>query len=90
LVELLDGPAVDELGEDIGQIGLRVDAVKLAGLDQRCEAGPVDSTVVVPDFSFIDDAGNLVIWEHLGRMDSATYRDGWEWKRHWYAQNNFR
>jgi hypothetical protein len=28
LVELLDGPAIDELGEDIGQIGLRVDAVK--------------------------------------------------------------
>jgi hypothetical protein len=32
LVELLDGPAIDELGEDIGQIGLRVDAVKLGGL----------------------------------------------------------
>jgi hypothetical protein len=47
LVEFLDGPAIDELGEDIGQIGLRVDAVKLGGLDQRCEAGPVDSTVVV-------------------------------------------
>jgi len=26
---------------------LRVDAVKLGGLDQRCEAGPVDGTVVV-------------------------------------------
>ena len=43
----MDGPAIDELGEDIGQIGLRVDAVKLGGLDQRCEAGPVDGTVVV-------------------------------------------
>jgi hypothetical protein len=32
LVELLDGPAIDELGEDIGQIGLRVDAVKLGCL----------------------------------------------------------
>jgi hypothetical protein len=35
LVELLDGPAIDELAEDIGQIGLRVDAVKLGGLDAR-------------------------------------------------------
>jgi hypothetical protein len=35
LVELLHWPAIDELREDVGQIGLRVDAVKLGGLDQR-------------------------------------------------------
>ena len=42
-----------------------------------------------PDFSVVDDAGNLIIWEHLGRMDGADYRDGWEWKRQWYAQNGY-
>jgi len=44
---------------------------------------------VRPDFSFTDDAGNVVLWEHLGRMDRADYREGWEWKRQWYAQNSF-
>ena len=42
-----------------------------------------------PDFSFIDDAGNVILWEHLGRLDRADYREGWEWKRQWYAQNGF-
>jgi hypothetical protein len=42
-----------------------------------------------PDFSFIDDAGNVLLWEHLGRLDRADYRDGWEWKRQWYSQNGY-
>jgi ATP-dependent exoDNAse (exonuclease V) alpha subunit len=42
-----------------------------------------------PDFSFIDDAGNVILWEHLGHMDRADYREGWDWKRQWYAQNGF-
>jgi hypothetical protein len=42
-----------------------------------------------PDFSFVDAAGDLIIWEHLGRMDRADYRDGWKWKREWYAQNGY-
>jgi hypothetical protein len=42
-----------------------------------------------PDFSFTDDAGNLVLWEHLGMLDRADYRAGWEWKRRWYADNGF-
>lgn len=42
-----------------------------------------------PDFSFIDDAGNIILWEHLGRMDLVKYREGWEWKRQWYGQNGF-
>jgi hypothetical protein len=42
-----------------------------------------------PDFSFIDDAGNVLLWEHLGRLDRADYREGWDWKRQWYAQNGF-
>lgn len=56
---------------------------------ERILEGTVRSGTLRPDFSFIDDAGNLIVWEHLGRMDRADYRDGWEWKRQWYAQNNF-
>ncbi|HYM00800.1 MAG TPA: ATP-dependent RecD-like DNA helicase, partial [Blastocatellia bacterium] len=42
-----------------------------------------------PDFSFVDDAGNLLIWEHLGRLDRVDYREGWKWKQEWYAQNGY-
>ncbi len=34
-------PEIDKSGEDVGQIGLRLDAAELAGLDQRSDAGPV-------------------------------------------------
>jgi transposase-like protein len=34
-------PEIDQLGEDVGQIGLRFDAAELAGLDQRSDAGPI-------------------------------------------------
>ena len=34
-------PAVDEVCQQIREIGLRIDAVKLAGLDQGRQAGPV-------------------------------------------------
>lgn len=42
-----------------------------------------------PDFSFIDDAGNVILWEHLGMLDREDYRMGWVWKRTWYAKNGF-
>lgn len=42
-----------------------------------------------PDFSFVDDAGEIILWEHLGRLDLAKYREGWEWKQKWYLQNGF-
>ncbi len=42
-----------------------------------------------PDFSFIDPAGDLIIWEHLGRLDLNTYREDWARKRGWYLDNDF-
>ena len=41
-------PEIDQLGEDIGQIGLRLDAAELAGLDQRSDAGPVLRALIMP------------------------------------------
>lgn len=42
-----------------------------------------------PDFSFVSDDGDLIVWEHLGMMSRADYRKGWEWKRAWYEKNGF-
>src|SRR5208283_3635265 len=46
-IESLRGPAIDELGEDVGEISLGIDAVKFCGLDQRRETCPVDRALVV-------------------------------------------
>ncbi len=35
------GPVVDELGQDVGEVGLGIDAVQLAGLDQRGQTSPI-------------------------------------------------
>jgi hypothetical protein len=56
---------------------------------ERVLEGTLVSGRLRPDFSFIDDAGDVLIWEHLGRLDRADYRAGWEWKRNWYSQNGY-
>src|SRR5438270_7168784 len=35
------GPVIDELGQQVGQVSMRIDAMQFAGLDQRGEHGPV-------------------------------------------------
>lgn len=42
-----------------------------------------------PDFSFTDDAGDLVVWEHLGMLHRDDYRRSWEWKKAWYTANGY-
>lgn len=44
---------------------------------------------VHPDFSFITDAGDTILWEHLGMLDRNDYKRGWEWKREWYLKNGY-
>lgn len=56
---------------------------------ERELAGRVDPDRLRPDFSFIDDAGDIVIWEHLGMLDRPDYVAGWDWKRAWYTRNGF-
>ena len=41
-------PEIDQFGEDVGQISLRLDAAELAGLDQRSDAGPVLRALIMP------------------------------------------
>jgi len=51
--------------------------------------GPIRKGRIFPDFSFTDAAGDLIIWEHFGRMDDPQYVKGHNWKINWYAENGF-
>jgi hypothetical protein len=42
-----------------------------------------------PEFTFIDAAGDPILWEHLGMLDKQSYREAWQWKLEWYEANGF-
>jgi hypothetical protein len=48
LVETRSRPEIDQPGENVGQIGLRVDATEFAGLDERGNAGPILRALIMP------------------------------------------
>jgi len=54
---------------------------------------PLEGTKITgklrPDFTFISDSGEIVLWEHLGMLDRADYKRSWEWKKAWYKSNGF-
>ena len=63
-----------------------------AGLGPRYElklASVSDDTYKLPDFTFVTDADERIIWEHLGMLDIASYADGWQRKRSWYADQGY-
>ena len=62
----------------------------LPSYEQRLESTSGDGTFKLPDFMFATDAGDAVIWEHLGMLDVEIYARDWERKRRWYIQNGFR
>jgi ATP-dependent exoDNAse (exonuclease V) alpha subunit len=69
-------------------------ANKLHALEMKYEyerplVGATEPGKLRPDFSFIDPAGEVIIWEHLGMMDRPEYREGWKWKLAWYEKNGF-
>lgn len=37
-----------------------------------------------PDFTFVDDCGEIIIWEHLGMLDLPSYKESWEKKLAFY------
>jgi len=43
-----------------------------------------------PDFTFVDDSGDVFVWEHLGMLDRPDYVRSWEWKKAWYEANDFK
>jgi len=44
----------------------------------------------IPDFTFIDAAGDLIILEHLGMMSIPSYKADWEKKKKFYEENKFK
>src|SRR5690606_19242238 len=56
---------------------------------ERKLPGTVDKHVLRPDFTFIDPAGDPIVWEHLGMLSIDEYSKGWEWKEAWYQRNGF-
>ena len=46
MVDLAGRVAVDEPGQDVGELGVGVDRVELCGLDQRSDHAPVDAALV--------------------------------------------
>ncbi|MGO8753358.1 MAG: ATP-dependent RecD-like DNA helicase [Thermoguttaceae bacterium] len=56
---------------------------------ERPLEGTAEKDVLRPDFAFIDPAGDPIVWEHLGMLSREDYRQGWEWKKEWYAKNGF-
>jgi len=46
LVDLTVRMAIDDPGEDVGQVGERIDLVQFAGLDQGCDDGLMLGTAV--------------------------------------------
>jgi hypothetical protein len=49
-----------------------------------------DNSRRIPDFTFIDAAGDIIILEHLGMLNKPTYRDEWEKKLTFYENNGFK
>ncbi|MDE6084174.1 MAG: AAA family ATPase, partial [Muribaculaceae bacterium] len=43
----------------------------------------------LPDFTFVDDGGEIVIWEHLGMLSVPEYRIAWEKKKSEYEKMGF-
>lgn len=66
----------------------RADGLRVGRYEERIP-GPNTGGWLLPDFTFTTDAGDTILWEHLGMMNLPQYQADWEWKRAWYAANGF-
>ena len=64
-----------------------LDAGLMPQYEHRYEPTPGDWKW--PDFTFLDDAGDPIIWEHLGMMGDPQYASEWDKKREWYLRHGF-
>jgi transposase-like protein len=67
-------PEIDQLGEDVGQIGPRFDATELCCFDQRSDAGPVLRALIMPREQRVFSIQNnlVVILPISGRISPST------------------
>ena len=73
---------VDDLGDHVGEIGVRVDAVEFAGLDQRCDDRPMLAAAIRPGeqriLSVQRDGSNAAL-HHIGiNLDEAVVEEAGE------------
>jgi hypothetical protein len=40
-----------------------------------------------PGFSFVDAAGDVIVWKHLGMLSKKSCSESWEWKLAWCEEN---
>jgi len=75
------------------ELAIAIELQRLGMWDRCYYERPLDGTMapgrVRPDFTFIDAAGDPIIWEHLGMLDKDSYRQSWEWKQEWYTKNGY-
>ena len=56
---------------------------------ERQLEGEIERGKVRSDCSITDPGDDLIIWEHLGTLGRADYREGWGWKEAWYEKNGY-
>lgn len=52
--------------------------------------GEITGEKRLPDFTFVDAAGDIIILEHLGMLDKPSYFEDWNRKLEFYKRNNIR
>ena len=79
-VEARGRPEIDELGEHVSEVGLRLDAMQFAGFDERSNAGPVLRTLIVAceeRVFTIEHDGTDASFDDVGiELDAAVVKKG--------------
>ena len=57
--------------------------------EQRLNSLTNDGSYKLPDFTFVTDSGETIIWEHLGMLDVSVYASDWQRKLRWYIDQGY-
>jgi hypothetical protein len=75
------------------ELAVAIELQRLGMWDRCSYERPLDGVAAPgrlrPDFSFVDAAGDVIVWEHLGMLNKKSYLRSWEWKLTWYEKNGF-
>ena len=62
-----------------------------AGIEFKYEERlPEDEGGFLPDFTFTDDSGETILWEHLGMLSVPEYRNAWNRKLESYNKKGYK
>ncbi len=57
--------------------------------EQKLDSVSADGSYKLPDFTFVTDSGETVVWEHLGMLDLDVYASDWQRKLRWYREQGY-